>query len=202
MKKSPTFWNLLPVLLIILGLLLLIFQYMIRRRRANGETETEEAEIITVDEDEPEPDNSREARIINNYKVIRESLPPEIKDNFAKILTAQAMHETGVFTSRLYKEQNNLFGMTQPVIRETLSTGGRSGFANYATLEDSVRDLLLYFKEFNIKPASNEFLEDDRSRGLHAYLKLIKSKDYFEAPYIEYFNAVRKHLAAVKNLVQ
>ncbi|MCK5546059.1 MAG: glucosaminidase domain-containing protein [Rhodospirillaceae bacterium] len=154
------------------------------------------------EEVEAEEPLTREARIINNYKVIRGELPTNIKDEFVKMLTAQAMHETGVFTSKLYLEQNNLFGMTQPTIRETLSVGGRNGWANFANLEDSAKDLLLYFKEFNINPADKAFLETERHRGVNAYLKLIKAQGYFEQDYMGYYNAVKKHLSTVKGLIQ
>jgi len=194
MKKSLTFWNIFPALLIIVGVLWLIFLIGIKRKQAEpDENDIEEPDRDdTVDDEEPEVD--RETRIINHYKIIRGELPDTIPDITAKILTAQAMLETGVFTSRLYKEQNNLFGMRQPTIRETTSTGpGYKGFANFATLEDSVQDLLLYFKEFNLKPTWKEPA---------VFVKAIKAQGYFEEPYIGYFNNIRKHLAKVKALIQ
>lgn len=200
MKKSLTFWNSLPVLLIISGALLLISQILIKRKRAEtSQPPDEEAEAEVVEDEEP---LTKEARVINNYKAIRDALPANVKDEFAKLLTAQAMHETGVFTSRLYLEQNNLYGMTQPTIRETISTGGVNGWANYASLEDSTKDLLLYFKEFNMNPADKAFLDPERNKGVNTYLKAIKANGYFEAPYMDYYNAVKKHLSTVKNLIQ
>ena len=83
--------------------------------------------------------------------------------------------------------------MRHPVVRETLSIGDREGYANYATLEDSVDDLLLYFKEFGLKPTWKE---------PNTFVKAIKEKGYFEDTYINYYNAVRSHLAKVKTLIQ
>ena len=192
MKKSLTFWNIFPASLIIAGVLLLIFQSLIKRKRE----EKEESETIDTDHEEVQEEEdpiSREQKIRNNYQVIRKAAPPGIKDEFIKILTAQAMHETGNFTSRLYIEQNNLFGMGHPIIRETTSTGDVRGFANYATLEDSVTDMFLWLTEFKLKPTytdSKDFVKDIRQNG------------YFTAPFIDYHNAMRKHLATVKNLIQ
>ena len=191
MKNSLTFWAILPVLLIIAGVSLLTGRVLIKSR-TNDQTVDTEAEVIT-DEPDDEPEPSKEARIVNHYKIIRKVLPDTVTDEFAKILTAQAMHETGNFTSRLYREQNNMFGMRHPQVRETLSTEDRNGYANFATLENSVEDLLLYFKEFNLKPTFKTPSE---------YVKAIKSKGYFEALYLTYFNAVRSHLSKVKHLVQ
>ena len=192
MKNSLTFWNIFPASLIIAGVLLLIFQSLIKKRRQEKEDPT------TIDTDheivpEEEDPISREQKIRNNYLVIRKAIPESVKDEFIKILTAQAMHETGIFTSRLYLEQNNLFGMGHPIIRETTSTGDVRGFANYATLEDSVSDMLLCLAEFNLKPTYTDSKD---------YVKDIRQKGYFTAPFIDYHNALRKHLTIVKNLIQ
>ena len=192
MKNSLTFWNIFPASLIIAGVLLLIFQSLIKKRRQEKEDPT------TIDTDheivpEEEDPISREQKIRNNYLVIRKAIPESVKDEFIKILTAQAMHETGIFTSRLYLEQNNLFGMGHPIIRETTSTGDVRGFANYATLEDSVSDMLLWLAEFNLKPTYTDSKD---------YVKDIRQKGYFTAPFIDYHNALRKHLTIVKNLIQ
>ena len=192
MKKSLTFWNIFPASLIIAGVLLLIFQGLIKRRREGGPEE----ETIDIDHEEAAEEEdpiSKEQRVRNNYMVIRKAAPDGTPDDFLKILTAQSMHETGIFTSRLYIEQNNLFGMGHPVLRETTSTGDIKGFANYATLEDSVEDMFLWLKEFNIKPTYTDSKD---------YVKDIRQKGFFTAPFIDYHNATRKHLTTVKNLIQ
>lgn len=195
MRKRLNFWSLFPVLLIILGVLLLIFRALIRK--ATGTTQEEEitdedAQDVTEEDDEPEP--SKEQRILNHYKIIRDVLPKTFTDDQAKILTAQAMHETGNFTSRLYKEQNNMFGMRHPILRQTKSVKEQNGFATFASLEDSVSDLLLYFDEFGIKPK-------DWTK-VNEYVKIIKQRGYFTDDYLPYFNAVRSHYLKVKELVQ
>lgn len=192
MKKYLTFWNIFPPSLIIVGVLLLIGRILIKTGQPEN-AEIIESDETTADDIPDEPEITREASIVNHYKIIRDTLPESVPDITAKIITAQSMHETGVFTNKYYSEQNNLFSMRHPIIRETLSTGDRDGFANFATLEDSVNDLLLYFKEFDLKPNWKEPA---------AYVKAIKSKGYFEDTYIDYYNGVRRHLAKVKTLVQ
>jgi len=151
---------------------------------------TEDVDATVVD-DEPEP--TREERIKTHYKLIRSVLPPVYSNDVAMMITAQAMHETGIFTSRLYREQNNLFGMRHPTIRETLSVEERNQFATFANLEDSVRDLLLYFKEFSI---------GTRFKDVNEYVKTLKSKGYFTDNYINYFNPVRTYYNQLKELIQ
>ena len=188
MKKSLKFWNLLPWLLITLGSLLFGFRLYLNSRKKDQE----EDHVPTVEEpDEPEP--NKEQRVINHFKIIRDTLPSQYNDDVVKMITAQAIHETGNFTSRLYKDQNNLFGMRHPQVRETLSTASNNNYATFASLSDSVKDLMLYFKEFNI-PAKHEKVAD--------YVKILKSKGYFEDGYVDYFNAVRSHYNKVKALVQ
>lgn len=189
MKNSLKFWNLLPWLLIILGSLLLAFRLFLKSKK-----DQTVGPVVTVEpEEEIEDEPSKEQRIVNHFKIIRDTLPAQYNDDMVKVLTAQAMHESGNFTSRLYKEQNNMFGMRHPTVRETLSLRDEKGYALFATLEDSVKDMELYFKEFSI-PAKHATVA--------AYVKMIKAKGYFEDQYVPYFNAVRSHYNKVKSLVQ
>lgn len=194
MKNSFNYSRILAILLIIAGVFLLIFQLIKQKIQAFQENnEPAPMDEETDEPDEPEQSHSKDSTIINHYKLIRETLPDDVNDTFAKIITAQAMHETGVFTSRLYQEQNNLFGMRHPVLRETKSLGSVRDYANFASLEDSVSDLLLYFNEF--KYAKNYNTVD-------SYVKQLKAKGYFTAQYVPYFNAVRSHYNYLKSLIQ
>lgn len=198
MKKSLGFWTIFPALLIISGVLLLIFRVLLKRLKAKQTGQTTDEEITDVEEvkdpePEEEPAKTKEGRIIENYMTIRNNLPGDYSDDVAKMITAQAMHETGIFTSRLYKEQNNLFGMRHPVVRETLSTGEKGGYANFKTRADSVRDLILYFKEFKA-PAKYESIND--------YVKMLKGNGYFTDNYVNYFNPVRTYYNQLKELIQ
>ena len=63
---------------------------------------------------------------------------------YVAILYAQAVHETGYFSSTLYKEHNNLFGMKpaqmRPQFYDSVVTLGNETFASYSSLEQSFKD--------------------------------------------------------------
>lgn len=78
----------------------------------------------------------------NLYNIILEY---DVK--YPDIAFAQALLESGNFTSKLCKTQNNLFGMKMPYRRETTAIGkNKSGYAKYSSWHDSVEDYLLFQK--------------------------------------------------------
>lgn len=60
------------------------------------------------------------------------------------IVFAQARLETGNFTSTIFKENNNLFGMKRAYFRPSTSIGLNRGHAKYKNWKDSVLDFALY----------------------------------------------------------
>lgn len=89
----------------------------------------------------------------------------------AKLIYAQAKHETGNFTSNVFKQANNLFGM-KPSSRG-LHQGIYGAYAKYDNWEKSVIDMIAYL----------------RARGGHEnvqfmtpteYAEWLKSKNYYE----------------------
>jgi flagellum-specific peptidoglycan hydrolase FlgJ len=76
---------------------------------------------------------------------------------------AQAYHETGGFTSRIFRENNNLFGMRLPSIRETKATGEQYEHATFKNWWDSIWDYFLRQKEFNI--SVNEYVQKTVNSG-------------------------------------
>ena len=72
-----------------------------------------------------------------------------------RFLYAQAYHETGGFTSPVFKKNNNLFGMRQPSKRKTLATGSNLKHATFKNHFDSIQDYFLRQKDFQIKDAYN-----------------------------------------------
>jgi uncharacterized FlgJ-related protein len=61
------------------------------------------------------------------------------------VVFAQAVLESGQFTSRLFKSANNLFGMKIPSIRESSANGKtKSGYSSYEDWEFSVYDYSLW----------------------------------------------------------
>ena len=63
---------------------------------------------------------------------------------FPHIVYAQSKLETGNFTSRIFKENNNLFGMREAVVRLNTAKGTQYNHAYYDNWKESVFDYALY----------------------------------------------------------
>ena len=62
---------------------------------------------------------------------------------FKRIVVAQAVLETGWFTSKNFKVNNNLYGMRVPYNRMTTADTSINGYAHYKKWEESVIDYYL-----------------------------------------------------------
>ena len=74
----------------------------------------------------------------------------------ARLLYAQAWHETGNFTSAVFLQNKNLFGMRLPKKRQTFATGSNLNHATFKSHFDSVRDYFKRQKNFRIPNVSDE----------------------------------------------
>ena len=63
---------------------------------------------------------------------------------FPEIVFAQAVLESGHFTSSLFERANNLFGMKVPTKRETTAIGSTNGYSKYQHWHDSIYDYKLW----------------------------------------------------------
>jgi len=63
---------------------------------------------------------------------------------YPDIAIAQSLLETGHFKSKIFNDNNNLFGMKNPSKRNTLSKGTKNGHAYYDSWQDSVKDYKLW----------------------------------------------------------
>lgn len=68
----------------------------------------------------------------------------ELNFRFPHIVFAQAKQETGQFTSSVFKENNNLFGMKEAKVRINIARGTDRGHAYYHNWAESVMDYALY----------------------------------------------------------
>lgn len=68
----------------------------------------------------------------------------ELNFRFPHIVLAQAKQETGHFTSSVFKENNNLFGMKEAKVRINIARGTDRGHAYYHNWAESVMDYALY----------------------------------------------------------
>jgi uncharacterized FlgJ-related protein len=99
----------------------------------------------------------------------------------AKLITAQAAHETGNFTSAIFKYQNNPWGMKLPAQRRTTATGEARGHAIYNNLADAVTDYWYYWTAQKYPPVYKD---------VFTFVADLKRHNYFEADEAEYQKGV------------
>lgn len=73
------------------------------------------------------------------------------------VVTAQAVLESGNFTSRIYIESNNLYGMKLAKSRPTLAIGVRNGYAVYRCWQDSAVDYALWQSSYARNLSEEEY---------------------------------------------
>ena len=67
---------------------------------------------------------------------------------FPEIVYAQATLESGNFTSPIFKENNNMFGMKLPRIRVTTAIGENRGHATFENWMSSLHDYGMYYNAY------------------------------------------------------
>jgi uncharacterized FlgJ-related protein len=118
--------------------------------------------------------------IIYDKNFSKESLIGLIKKmNFKHpcIVLGQSILETGHFKSKIFIENNNLFGMKKSSSRITMSDSIQNGHAYYDNWEDSVYDYALYQSTYLRKIKSEEEYFNYLSRSYaesDEYVKLLK----------------------------
>ena len=113
-----------------------------------------------------------------NYLQFLESA--DIKDSYqARALYAQATHETGRFTSRVYREAKNMFGMRPATKRTKFYTSilntNQGQYASYADIGDSLVDRLDWDNDWNLVMPRD-------GTEIQPYIDAVKSKKYAEDP--------------------
>jgi len=116
----------------------------------------------------------------NIYRLL---LSEGFKDEYAQYITAQAAHETGNFTSDIYKYNFNPFGMKY--VFQDPALGEKNGYAYYHDFSYAVKDYRRLWKTYGIVLFAKV---DD-------FVKLLKQKGYFTAPEKEYLRGVKHFLA-------
>jgi uncharacterized FlgJ-related protein len=118
--------------------------------------------------------------IIYEKKFTKENLVQvikKIKINYPYIVLGQTIVETGHFKSKIFIENNNLFGMKKSSGRITMSDSTHNGHAYYDNWEDSVYDYALYQSTYLRKIKSEEEYFNYLSRSYaesDEYVKLLK----------------------------
>jgi len=78
----------------------------------------------------------------------------ELNLKYPHIVYAQAVLESGSFTSKLFKENNNAFGMKVATQRPTTNKGAENGYAYYNNYFDCIVDYAFYQSKFLSKITS------------------------------------------------
>lgn len=98
----------------------------------------------------------------------KEKFIKEIKNlnfKFPHIVYAQALLETNGFKSRIFLENNNLFGMKEAVVRINKSLGTKNGHSYYENWKESLDDYALYSATYLSRINSEEDYFDYLSQG-------------------------------------
>ena len=102
----------------------------------------------------------------------------DLNVKFPHIVYAQAVLETGRFSSKIFRNNNNLFGMKEARQRATTNAGSELGHAVYNSWRESVVDYALFQCAFLTKIRTEE--------AYYAYLR----ENYAEDP--NYIKLVQK----------
>ena len=95
----------------------------------------------------------------------------------AEAFAAVAKFETGNYTSAVFEENNNLFGMRLPRKRPTTATGSNLGHAVFNSRLDSIYDLVMWLDYTNFPQDNKNFFQ---------VIREMKKRKYFEANFNDY----------------
>lgn len=118
-------------------------------------------------------------------RIVRACKRAGYSEDFGKVMAAVSAHETNGWTSNVYKEGHNLFGMTL-ASRNTLAIGvmdNAERSAKFKSDADSVEDFIMYLTiRFNY-PKDLNSIED--------IVRYMKEKGYFTDQFANYYNGVK-----------
>lgn len=145
-------------LLILLPLSLVLLLLSVRQKARNMKTKKPDANEI--------------------YYLLRQA---GFQTGLAKMITAQAAHETGNFESLVYKKNANPFGMREPKVRQTTATGSNYGHAVFNNLDDAITDYKYYWTAAKLPPIFVSVAD---------FVEALKKKKYFEDSETNYLKGV------------
>lgn len=121
-----------------------------------------------------------------------------------KLLAAQAMHESGNFSSNVYQKNKNAFGMKMPSVRRSPyiqgpgtaapASEGVTPYAAYASLEDSVKDVLHLYTYNGINW--------DVIKSPADFAMWLKQKSYYGGDLSVYTAALSKWLESMSDILE
>lgn len=133
----------------------------------------------------------RFGRMKNNKKPIEsDRLLNSPWGGMAKLIEAQARHETGNYTSDLFKRANNVFGMRVPNKRPFTRSGESNGYSTYKDIDQSIEDWLLW-AEYTKFPTN--------LRTVVQYVDALFIRGYFEDNWMNYSKSMISHYNKIGN---
>lgn len=134
-------YSIRKIVIVGLGLVLLLGLNISNvKKHYNIETE----KILLIEE----MDSFSEERLINKIT--------SLNFKFPHIVLAQTKQETGHYTSKIFKENHNLFGMKEAKIRINLAKGTQYGHAFYDNWEESIMDYAFWCSTYAYKCDTEE----------------------------------------------
>lgn len=138
-----------------------------------------------------------------NNRIVTTAMKQGVPQVNAKIIAAQAAYETGDFKSNNFLTNNNAFGMAVPKVRKTPyiiggcdvtapESEGKFCYAKYASLEDSVKDIVHWLKYNKV----NWSAVDTPAK----YDEWLVSKGYHTGDQYTYTAGLQKYFERIKNI--
>lgn len=94
----------------------------------------------------------------------------------ANAVYAQALLESAKFTSNVFKENNNPFGLKQPKVRKTTATGSNRGHATFNSVSEAITDYFLRQTNFRVTYQNDEQYINDTFNSKYAEDQKYKTK--------------------------
>ena len=114
---------------------LMLGSFLVGRFAKFGSLDEYEKELLIISLEEERNQFSKE-------KLVAELKRLNVK--YPHIVMAQAIVESGHFNSRIFKENNNLFGMKEASVRVNTAKGTQHGHAYYDSWTESLYDYAFY----------------------------------------------------------
>jgi hypothetical protein len=113
---------------------------------------------------------NKELRMLDfDYELLKEYIRLNHPKN-KRVLLSQAVLESNYFSSDIFQENNNLFGMKTPKVRPNNVQGTNRGHAIYDHWTSSVDDYIMWYKYMT------------RNKTYNNYYKFLSSINYAEDP--------------------
>lgn len=165
-----------------------IIAWILSRRKMNSNANQTKRESLT----NPSQTGKDMAKL-----QIKKALQLTKYEKYTDWITAIAQFETADFSSRIFNENRNAFGMTVPRIRTFLGETSNIyheglPMAKYSSTYRSAQDFVEYLKYFNYPT---------NIKSIDSFVRLMKEKGYFSDTYDNYLKGVKAYLNPNKDFV-